>query len=40
MRFGQGDLLPIGQDIYDANGNLEAEVELKIPNGIQVEKAE
>jgi outer membrane lipoprotein-sorting protein len=26
IRFGQGDLLPIGQDIYDANGNLETEV--------------
>jgi hypothetical protein len=26
IRFGQGDSLPIGQDIYDANGNLETEV--------------
>ena len=26
IRFAQGDLLPIGQDIYDANGNLETEV--------------
>ena len=26
IRFGQSDLLPIGQDIYDANGNLETQV--------------
>lgn len=26
IRFGQGDLLPIGQDIYDANGNQETQV--------------
>jgi outer membrane lipoprotein-sorting protein len=26
IRFAQSELLPIGQDIYDANGNLETEV--------------
>jgi hypothetical protein len=26
IRFGQGELLPIGQDIYDADGNMETEV--------------
>jgi hypothetical protein len=26
IRFGQGDKLPIGQDIYDANGNQETQV--------------